>query len=420
MSAWKLQPANWQDYGTGSHMRSIRGNRLFKSVDRVVGIPILAAASLGRSLGKRSGRKNAGGIEPGSRILVIKQSALGDTLLLLPVLKALKERAGRQGKVDILVTQVNIEVATACPWLDQVHLFEPSSIFRSPVSLLRLLGRIRKTRYDIAMDFDQWLRSSALLSAFSGAPLTAGFRTPGQHKHFFFDLLTDQSGRSHETELFARIAASAGLDRCAIEKYPGFLSRHGLFEAETGRGGTDDGPPVVLFHPGCGSHGWQREWPAGNYIELGRSLKDRFDATIEISGWGGHEEKLSGEIAAGLDGMARNLAGTLSFPALARHLLGVDLLVSGNTGIMHLAAGLGRPLIALHGPTDSRKWGPFYGSAAMEGYERLAVSISSERDCAPCLHLGFEYGCDGRKCMESITVRSVLDAAVSIIEELKQ
>jgi ADP-heptose:LPS heptosyltransferase len=84
------------------------------------------------------------------------------------------------------------------------------------------------------------------------------------------------------------------------------------------------------------------------------------------------------------------------------------LVVSGNNGVMHIAAALQKPQVALHGPTNSRKWGPLNPKAV--------VIRSSCPDC-PCLDLGFEYHRTDGFCMEQISVEEVFQAAKKLMEQ---
>jgi ADP-heptose:LPS heptosyltransferase len=85
--------------------------------------------------------------------------------------------------------------------------------------------------------------------------------------------------------------------------------------------------------------------------------------------------------------------------------------VSGNTGVMHLAAGLGLPLLALHGPTDPVKWGP----RALPGRARV---LEAGIACSPCLFYGFDYGCPRRDCMEAIPQERVTTQVLELLAEV--
>jgi heptosyltransferase III len=220
----------------------MRGNRLFKALDAWVGIPLVWALGLLRS------RAQPSPLGPGSRVLLIKQSAMGDTLLLLPLLKALREQVGPQGAVDLLCTSVNAGALKDLPWLDQRHRFEPARFLAGPWRLWRFLRGLRARRYDWALDMDQWLRSSALLALASGAAWRAGFSTPGQHKHGLFHRSAPNHRRSHEFEQFKDVAALAGLDLGRVGPFAGFLMRSAFLGAAPA---ARQGQPWVLLHPGA-------------------------------------------------------------------------------------------------------------------------------------------------------------------------
>ncbi|HSG29880.1 MAG TPA: glycosyltransferase family 9 protein, partial [Candidatus Krumholzibacterium sp.] len=364
----------------------MRGNRTYKLIDRAAGVPLLLAVSAARHL--RAGRRGVADrkLAPGDSVLVVKQSALGDTLLLLPVIKSIRDTIGPEGRIDMVVTPVNEAVASRCPWLDEVHLFHPSSVLRDPRGLLRLIGRLRRRGYDQALDLDQWLRSSALLAVMSGAMRVTGFRTPGQHRHFAYDRSVLQAKGIHESLLFAELARLAGVDAGRIEPYAGFLKRHGIF---AGPGSSaPEARKIILFHPGCGSHGWQREWPVEKYARLGEMLVKSTGADIEVTGHGPHERGLIEDLARAASFIPVDHGSDLTFDGLAARVSGARLVVCGNTGVMHLATGLDVPVVAVHGPTDITKWGPVYGLAEEGSVSGKAVAVKSPIECSPCLFLG--------------------------------
>ena len=91
--------------------------------------------------------------------------------------------------------------------------------------------------------------------------------------------------------------------------------------------------------------------------------------------------------------------------AYAAVLARARVMVCGNTGVMHLACAMNVPVVALHGPTDPRKWGPVSPSS---------VCLQSSLPCSPCLYLGFEYACPSNRCMRTIRPEAVITALRSI------
>ncbi len=399
-------------------MAGLRGNSLFKLADRLAGVPLVLALGAASRLGNLLAGAPARPPAPGDRVLVVKLSALGDTLLLLPVLKALKARVGPAGRVVMVATPVNEAALRGCPWVDDLEVLPLKGLARDPLSLARFALLLRRRRCRVALDFDQWLRLSPLLCFLAGCASRFGFRAEGQHRHALYSAWIRNRRGGHEFEQFAALAGLAGIPREQVESWPGFLETHGLFRGAAAIRPRRRGP-LVLIHPGCGSHGWQREWPAERWAELAGRLGREAGARFVVTGMGAHEEALAARVAAqpGLDVDNRaGKDGQAGLEGLASLLRRADLVACGNTGVMHLAVGLGRPLLALHGPTDPVKWGPLGWTPALSprGGGSCRV-LRANLPCSPCLNLGFEYGCAGRACMEAVGVDSALRACLELL-----
>jgi ADP-heptose:LPS heptosyltransferase len=379
----------------------LRESRFFKWLDRNIGIPLVFVGGLwSRFFGVFVGGRP--GLGRGQRVLVLKLSALGDTLLLLPCLKALKESVGPEGRVEFLCTSVNASALEGVPWVDAVHLLAPSDIVRRPWKVGRLLKALRRQRFELALDMDQWLRVTPLLALACATQRRAGFRTAGEHRHYLYHASFRQRVDFHESLQFAALLKEAGCDE-AVESYAGFLARHQLFGASAWKaGGTQ-----VLLHPGCGGRGWQREWPEQAWADLARQLAAQ-GWEVRLSGAGRREAEMNQRIEALSGGAAVALHAGHRLADLAQALGRSRLLLSGNTGVMHMAAGLGVPLIALHGPTNPVKWGPL-------GLPERTQVLRANLACSPCLVLGFEYGCKERPCMEAIPLHQVQRACANAL-----
>ncbi|HXB97916.1 MAG TPA: glycosyltransferase family 9 protein [bacterium] len=379
----------------------MRESLFFKRLDRWLGIPLVALLGW---LGRRAElfRVPPRRLGPGARVLAVKLSALGDTLLLLPSLKALREQLGDGGRLELLCTRVNAAALAGVPWVDELHVFEPGDLWRRPWAVLALLRALRRKRFDLGLDYEQWLRVTPLLLLAAGPRRRAGFDSPGQHRAGLFHASAPQRKGEHESDAFAALTAAAG-GKVAVEDYAGFLARHGLYGA---RAWTPQGRGVLL-HPGCGGRGWQREWPEERWIRLAQDLAAA-GWEVGLSGAGEREEAANARIAAASP--ARPVPPAEGLEALVRSLLSRRLLISGNTGVMHLAAGLGVPLLALHGPTDPVKWGP----RALPGRARV---LEAGIACSPCLFYGFDYGCPRRDCMEAIPQDRVKTQALELLAE---
>jgi ADP-heptose:LPS heptosyltransferase len=170
----------------------MRGNRIFRLVDAAAGVPMLALFSLFAGISDILKKKRG---EPAA-VIVIKLSAMGDTVLLMPLLKKLREKHPSANIISVC-TDVNIQVWENMEEVDSIIKIDVKRLF-NPLYAFRLMRSIRAVRPDIVYDFDQWLRISALLAVISGAPVRAGFKTPAQHKHLGFTVISEhRRGRRH-------------------------------------------------------------------------------------------------------------------------------------------------------------------------------------------------------------------------------
>ena len=339
-----------------------------------------------------------------NRILVIKLAAMGDTILLIPVLRSLR-KAFPDAQIDWLVSAINRTVAKTVPYVDHTLVWPGFSVF----PLFKLIGRLRNERYDAVIDFEQWARGTAILSFLSGAPLRLGFETPGQHRSLLFTKTHSKHFDTHEINDFFRLASLAGnlehdsrLELWEQEEGKSELSRIPWFEAANKKGILR-----VILHPGCGNDGRPREWPLPSYAVLAQWLQKNYGAEIFLTS-GPEEREKTGRLLKLLNGKACDLGGQLTWLGLISLVKKMDLLVSGNTGIMHIAAALNKKQVALHGPTNPALWGPLNPQAAI---------VKTDCPQCPSLRLGFEYHRRNQDCMRRIEIEAVKKAVREIVDK---
>ena len=368
----------------------MRGNKLAKYVDKFFGIPLLILFSFFR--------KEKNPIEKIQKILIIKLSALGDTILLLPVIKTLKENYP-SSKIGMVVTEINKSIAEKCDYIDNIFEFKPEEFIKNPLKLLKFIKRIRREDFDIAIDADQWLRISAILSFLSGSKIRIGFKTEGQFKHFTFTDVVPHKRNQHEIECFFDLIKPLKLRK--IDKTLELkIEEDKIIEAENilNSLGIQKNEKFIIVHPEVPSHGFQRQWPLENFSKLIEEIIKKYNIKILITGTKNIEdfakkmtEKNSEKIKSFLGAPIEIVSAIISKSLV---------LICNNTGIMHLACAIGTPVIALHGPTDPLKWGPL---------GNRDIIIKSDLRCSPCLYLGFEYGCLTNNCMKTIKVDKVME-----------
>ena len=356
-----------------------RGSKARRLLDRYAGIPLVAAAGLLRKKRDLPSRP--------ARIALLNTAAIGDTILMSAVVADLRDRYS-DAELILLAGPSNHEVAHLIPELDLVVLLD---IF-NPLNAIRQTRRQDPT---VLLDFGPWPRLNSIIAALSGARFIAGFRTRGQYRHFAYDVAVEHSSSKHELENFRRLARAADAEPRHMPSLR--WGSHSTVQGLRGRRG------YVILHmwPG-GTGSSHKEWPQPRWQALAEALvHDGYGIALT----GSREQfRLNEELIAGLNPFARasvaNIAGC-NFSDLANELHRADLVVSVNTGIMHMADALSASLVALHGPTNARRWGPV---------SPTSIALQSPMPGAGYLDLGFEFPRQVPDCMNALSFDTVLTA----------
>ena len=268
---------------------------------------------------------------------------------------------------------------------------------------LAAIQRLREHPVDILIDTSQWSRIGALVAGLSGASWTIGFETKGQKRHYAFDFAVKHSAKVHELTNFGALLSplevKAGcMPPIAISK----ISDLSCLKIKQ---------PYVVLHPWASvNHFELREWPQTRWVELAQKLANAGYGLV-ISGGPSDERRakdLCDQIGRTLPGELLSLAGKTSLLDTAAYLKSAAAVVSVNTGTMHLAALIGAPLVALHGPTNPDRWGPNYPGSAHQ-HKTIILGPSIEEGGA-YLNLGFEYPDNPIYLMDRISVEAVMSA----------
>jgi lipopolysaccharide heptosyltransferase III len=362
-----------------------RGNPRLKFLDRFVGIPAVAVLGL---------RHRTRGPRPvplhWRTIGLMVTGGIGDLVLITGVIDDI--RAARpDARIVLFVTANNASFAEL--------LDVPDAIIELPVRQVgRAVREVRAEHCDVMIDFGAWRRFDQLLTVLSGARCTVGRKTAGQHRHFAADIVVDHR-TDHELDNDRRLAAALGITSTSPPSVP----RDPTVPAPRDR-------PYVALHlwPG-GANFEERSWPTDRWFELAQGLAAR---GLDVVLTGGPED-VDATVALAADWRSRGLsaesvAGSSWAETVTwlRHSVGT---ISVNTGVMHVAAGLSVPTIALNGPTSGRRWGPI-GS--------FTRCVASPIVPDGYLNLGFEEDPKYHDAMLGITVPMVLGAWDALGQEV--
>ena len=350
---------------------------------------------------------------PPQRILLIQLSAIGDTILAIPTIRAIRNRFPN-AHLAMVASSINLQYLENCPYIDQHIPCRLEEVMKSPGKLIGFIFSLRRQKFDWTIDFEHWARFSALIAHGSGAPRRIGFRSLEQHRHYPFTDVVKHVPGHHEVLNFLKVAE---LLECPIGEadLEVWLKREDCDWVQEffNTMGIERDKPVIAIHPDAGRRGEpRRRFPQDRFVTVADALVERYNAQIILTG-APAELELSQHIAAQTRVPCVVATGKTAINQLAALFANADFVICGNCGPMHLAAAAGTPVIALHGPTNPSQWAP-WGN----GHTILHVDVP----CSPCLNLGFEYGCsalsDGTSpCMHTIQVGEVLKACEKYLIE---
>jgi len=346
------------------------------------------------------------------KILIVNLTRLGDLLQTSPTIAGLKEMHP-EAEITVVAERNFAEVSRGLPGVDRVWELDLDRLghhvvggdLRAAYALVEGdVQRLRAERFDLALNYSS-SRMSAVLMALIGVPDTRGWTmTRDGHRliaHpwsrlFSASTLHRRQAAFNLVDYYKRVAGVEGGPRRLLFTVPDAArTRVVSILAAAGHGGE----PLVALQLGASRDA--RRWPAASFVALGRELSTRLGARIVLCGGGG-DRAVAEEVAAGLGPVALDACGRTSVAELGALLSRVDVLVTGDTGPMHMAVAVGTPVVALFfGPALPFDTGPY-------GTDHLC--LHAEVACAPCDH---NVTCLEPFCRETLAPAAVAEAVVS-------
>jgi lipopolysaccharide heptosyltransferase I len=315
---------------------------------------------------------------PATRIALIKPSALGDIVQTLPVLTAVRRRYPH-ARISWLVNRAYEGLLRGHPDLDEVLPFDRGAtrhgLWRATVNYARFLRDFRARRFDLVIDLQGLLRSGVFAAA-SAAARRVGLGSAREGAVWFYTDVVPVADFNaiHAVDRYWLVAEALGAGDGPKE------FRLPIREPETQwvEEALRDCPrPWLAF--GVGSRWVTKRWPPEHFAELARRAQEKFGGTVLFVG-GGDEEPLGSQTGGRLAGAWRNFSGRTTLPQLTALLARADVMVANDTGPLHLAAALGRPIVAPYTCTRVALNGPF-GQAARAVETRVACAGSYVKKC---------------------------------------
>jgi lipopolysaccharide heptosyltransferase II len=345
------------------------------------------------------------------RILVIRLDLIGDLVLSMTLVRALK-RSYPQAEIDLLALPASAKVVMHDPDLTEIITYDPN-IWRRPKALIQpknwrdafsLRRRLRARHYDIAVSvFGPW---AGIIAVLSGAKRRVGFgresypgfmtdNVPGRH--------WSPGDHKHEVDYCLELAKSSGAITSPADRIPRlYVDPQACQQLEQllMQRAVQQAKPVIACHVSS-NNGQSKRWPIPYWATLIDKLIREQGAQVIFTG-APVDTPLIESVSHRMQEQAINLAGKTSLPQLVALLQRADLVISGDSGPMHIAAAVGTPLIAIHGPTDPALSGPVSPTATI---------LRSDIWCSPCYNARDTADCRffTTQCMKNISPAQVLE-----------
>ena len=332
-------------------------------------------------------------------ILCIQLWGIGETLLTLPAIERLK-KSFPKAKVDVLCTDRVKDVYEGQSFIHGIHV-----IRTEPFTILGFILKNQRA-YDLVIDFEEYLNVSTLI-AWSSAP-SIGYAN--QPRSRLYSRSIPYNDRQHITEthmdlirVLKQQPRVGGLIAPKIEKSVESKMRRRMPKGQT-----------IVIAPGAAESSKSRMWPSERYVDL----INRLPKNGSIILMGTHQEaSLVNTIQKGLKRKSTNLAGKLSVKEVFAVIKNADLVISNDSGAMHMGAALGVPTIGLFGPNLPVRWAPF-------GAKNASIYHGDCCKYSPCInvHKGEVPECLWGKahenyvmCMKAISVDEVYAQALLML-----
>jgi len=337
------------------------------------------------------------------KILVVNVNWVGDVLFSTPAIRALRKHYP-EAHIACMVVPRCKEILELSPHLNELIIYDEKGKDRGLVGKLKLISALKARHFDCVFLFHRSL-TRTLMVALSGIRERVGIYNP-KRGFLLTRKVKPQPLDIHKVEQFLNIVKGMGVGEHGKDMELFIGEEDEAFAGEFLKSrGIGKGEQFIILNPGGN---WDlKRWPAENFAELGDRLHEKYKVAIIMTG-AKKDIDLGGKIAGMMKHKPVIACGETNLRQLAAIMKRASLVISNDSGPMHIAVSQAAKTIALFGPTDPKVTGP-YG----RGIYKVLQKSSGKPGCKiPCYNLR----CEEALCMKAVTVEDVLREAERLLK----
>ena len=336
------------------------------------------------------------------RLLIRSTNWIGDAIMTTPAIRAIR-KGFPDARIFILVKPWVAPVFENSPHIDNLIIYDEDGRHKGNVGKLRLAKDLRRYGFDAAILLQNAFEA-ALIAFLSGIPVRIGYNTDARQMLLTHKILcTNKIKKEHQTKYYLSILKGIGMDTGSRDLY---LQLNQQDRLRARKILMEQGPSGdfkwVGINPGA-TFGPAKQWPIDRYAQLADLISEYANSRVIVFG-GPQDRKLGKDISREMRNRPVDLSGKTTLGEAMALIEECTLFVTNDSGLMHVAAALDVPLIAIFGSTNSTTTGPMSSNSRV---------VQVPMECSPCLKPECPRG--HLNCMDQISVDMIFDVVKEIL-----
>ncbi|MBW2511515.1 MAG: lipopolysaccharide heptosyltransferase II [Deltaproteobacteria bacterium] len=333
------------------------------------------------------------------RIMVRTTNWVGDAVMTTPALGAIRETFP-DAKITVVANPLVAQLFEFHPDCDEVIVYDRQGRHARSIGFLRFVAMLRGRKFDCAILFQNAIEA-AIMAFLAGVPKRLGYITDSRRLLLNYPVPIGHQERAlHHTDYYLHMLAQCGVTTGTKQQRLALRPDEVQWAVETLPQGR-----FVVVNPGA-AYGSAKRWIPERFAAVADELASSYGMSIVLSGGPG-EMEIGADIAKAMQSPHQNLIGKTSVRQMMAALASSSLMITNDSGPMHVAAAFNVPMVAIFGPTDHTTTSPWGTNSQI---------VRHPVECSPCMLRQCPID---HRCMERVTVEDVMSAAAGLLEDAR-